>query len=87
MIPLVDTESFVAINGKLNSGMYKIGRDLPAGEYKVVSEGDYSYYEVAKDSSNTLEGIITNDNFTGEKYITVSDGQYIKLTNCYLLVD
>lgn len=48
-------------DGFLPDGMYKVGIDLPAGEYKVIPEGDLSYQEVCKDSSHTLDSIISND--------------------------
>lgn len=67
-------------------GMYKIGKDLPAGEYKIESiDGADAYLEVNSDSTHTFESIISNDNFSGQKYITVSDGQYLKLVNCTIV--
>jgi hypothetical protein len=66
------------------AGMYKVGKDIPAGEYKVIAEG-MAYLEVSKDSAGNIDSIITNDNFNGEKYITIQDGQYIKLVNCYIV--
>lgn len=66
------------------SGMYKVGQDIPAGEYKLYSTGSFtglSYFEIDKDSSNTLESIIANDNFYSFTYVTVSDGQYFKFTD------
>lgn len=72
------------VDGKYDEGTYKVGVDIPAGEYKVISYGGYAYIEVAKDSLGTLESIITNDNFEGDKYITVSDGQYLKINGAYI---
>ncbi|WFD08786.1 hypothetical protein [Tepidibacter hydrothermalis] len=60
--------------------MYKVGYDLQSGEYKVTTEG-MGYYEVSKNSRGNLMNIVANDNFEGETYITVPDGQYLKLTN------
>lgn len=65
-------------DGFLQSGMYKVGVDLPAGEYKVFSEGGDSYIETSSASSHSLNDIIANDIFQGDKYVTVSDGQYVK---------
>ena len=69
-------------NGMLLSGMYKVGIDFPAGEYKVTSNGGDSYIEVSRDSSHNMSSIISNDLFTGDRYIQVSDGQYLKFFNC-----
>lgn len=64
-------------------GMYRVGRDIPSGEYKITSADAINYYAVQKDSYNTLGSIITNDTmFEGSKYITVRDGQYLLLKNC-----
>jgi len=74
--PAVDKSS-----GILESGMYKVGVDIPAGEYKVESINTMGYIEVSSDSSHSFNAIVTNDNFEGSKYISVSDGQYLKLSN------
>lgn len=73
-------------DGKYGEGMYKVGKDIDAGEYKVTPEEGAvsSYVEVAKDSKGTLDSIVSNDNFQAEKYITINDGQYIKLVGCYI---
>lgn len=76
--PTVDTSSKT-----ISEGMYKIGRDFPAGEYKVTAQSD-GYIEVSSGNRGSLEQIVSNDNFTGDKYITVSDGQYLKLIGCKL---
>lgn len=66
-------------------GMYKVGKDIPAGEYKAVSTGGTAYIEVAANSKGNIESIVSNDNFEGEKYISVKDGQYLKLNGCKLI--
>lgn len=71
---------------KLSDGMYKVGVDLKPGEYKVHCTGGMAYCEVAKDSNHTIDSIISNDTFEGDKYITVKDGQYIKLSNAELIL-
>jgi len=70
-----------AENGYYNEGMYKVGEDIPAGEYNVESTSGLAYVEVDSDSRHTIESIITNDNFENNKIITVSEGQYLLLTN------
>lgn len=63
---------------KIKAGTYKIGVDLPAGEYVFFAKG-MGYIEVASDSTGSLESIISNDNVSGHTYITVNDGEYLKL--------
>lgn len=64
-----------------DAGMYKVGTDIPAGEY-ILKPSAMAYYQVASDSTGALESIVSNDNFSGTRYITVSDGQYLTLTSC-----
>jgi hypothetical protein len=66
--------------------MYKIGTDIPAGEYKLINndlQGLPAYMDVSSDASGSIESIITNDNFNGQKYITIQSGQYLQFKGCY----
>ncbi|HBG8372431.1 TPA: cell wall-binding protein Cwp28 [Clostridioides difficile] len=74
-----------AKNGKFGNGMYKIGLEIPAGEYIIMSNSSDAYYEVRNDSLGNAEGIVTNDTFSGRRYITVEEGQYLILNDCYLI--
>lgn len=73
-------------DGFLPEGMYKIGTDIPAGEYKIISDGSHSYIEVSKSSRHNIRDIISNDNFDGDRYIKVSEGQYLKLSGSKIKV-
>ena len=64
---------------EFKDGMYRVGIDMPAGEYKVTSSSGYGYIEVTSDASHTLGAIITNDLVEDSTYQTVSEGQYVKL--------
>lgn len=86
MLPLAEAPVQEPQNGQYGDGMYKVGRDIKAGEHKVVSSGTTAYYEVDANSSGGIESIVANDNFEGEKYITIKDGQYIKLNGCSIPV-
>lgn len=63
-------------------GMFKVGLHIPAGEYKLVATRSLGYCEVSSSSKHTIGSIVSNDNFSGEKYITVRNGQYLKLSGC-----
>ena len=63
----------------IRSGMYKVGQDIAAGEYKLYSTADLSYFEIAKDSSNTLESIIANDNFYSSLMLPLQMGNILSL--------
>ena len=81
-----DAPKVKLVDGFLLDGMYKVGVDLPAGEYKVIPEGGTSYKEVSKDSSHSLNSIISNDILQGEGYATIKNGQYLKLVGAKIKV-
>lgn len=76
--PKVDTSG-----DSLPQGKYKVGVDFPAGEYKVIPSGD-GYMAVSTSASESIGSIVSNDNFNTERYITVQDGQYLKLQRASL---
>lgn len=75
-------------NGIYGEGTYKIGKDLPAGEYKIKAINS-CYIEVASNSDQTLHSIITNDNIAvgTSTYITVSEGQYLTVKGGEIYAD
>lgn len=60
------------------SGMYKIGSDIPAGLYTIESMGS-GYFALLTGPVGNNE-IIENDNFNGKKQVSVSNGQYLELS-------
>jgi len=87
-VPVQEAEASGPEDGKYPSGMYKVGFDIPAGEYQVFPEEDsaigYGYYEITSASTHSLNDIIANDNFEDPRYITLKEGQYIKLSEAYI---
>jgi flagellar motor protein MotB len=81
--PISKAPKVVPNDNQLPAGMYKVGLDVQPGEYKIASEAN-GYVEVSSNSSHSMQGIVSNDNFTGEKYVTLKQGQYIKLGNATL---
>jgi hypothetical protein len=81
MYPVEDAPSVEPDDGVYADGMYKVGEDIPAGEYQIILDSaiDMGYYEVASDSSHQLGSIVTNENVQTDTYLTISDGQYLKL--------
>lgn len=75
-----------AENGKYGSGTYRVGIDIPAGEYNAISDGSRSlaYYAILSDVTGGLDSIVSNDNFENNAYVTVSDGQYLELNGAYI---
>lgn len=67
--------------GVFGPGTYKVGTDIPAGEYKLTAvESDYrGYYEV-KDDMSSDGGILSNSLFDGTEYVEVRAGEYLSVT-------
>ena len=84
-VPVEEAPAYDSDDGYVE-GMYKVGVDIPAGEYNVISDNDdmMAYIEVSKDSTGSMESIVTNDNFEGNKYITVEEGQYLTLQMAHI---
>jgi hypothetical protein len=59
---------------------YKVGKDLPAGEYKINPTDELAYWERSRNPRNSIDGIIANDALTESAYVTVRDGEYFKIT-------
>ena len=72
-------------NGVIRSGTYKVGTDIEPGEYRVVLNDDapmgMGYLEVSSDSSHRFENIVTNENVESDTYITITEGQYLTISN------
>lgn len=66
------------------AGMYKVGIDLPAGEYLFLSGSSTKAYVCASSDSNQ-DDIIENENFSNSFFMTVEDGQYLEAKRCYFL--
>jgi len=63
---------------------YKVGKDFPAGEYKIFPLAWSGYYEINPTAREDI--IVTNDNFDHEIYLTLKSGQYLKLSGAELLL-
>jgi hypothetical protein len=59
---------------------YKVGKDIPAGEYKLTPTSEMAYWERSRNPRSSIDGIIANDVLTESAYLTVQDGEYIKIT-------
>lgn len=66
------------VDGNYGAGMYRVGIDIPAGEYKVTPKpGDSFYCEVTSDCSGTFSSIVSNEYSESAIYISVVDGQFL----------
>lgn len=66
---------------KYKSGQYKVGNDMPAGEYCLYEDGILPSFTISEDANG--DKIIDWHTF-GENYIVeVQNGEYFKLSSCY----
>lgn len=81
-----DKEAVDTSSGYLKEGQYLVGVDFPAGEYKLENndEDKSAYYAITGDANG--KDIIANDNFKGGSYVSVSDGQYLEINRCKLIL-
>lgn len=65
-------------DGYYREGMYKVGKDIPEGQYKVESLGSSGYYEILSNSRHV--DIVSNDYFeSGTRTINLNNGEYLVL--------
>ena len=68
---------------RLKEGMYKVGVDIPAGEYKAMAtSSSISGYYAIYNTASADRDIEDNELFTSSSYVTVINGQYLELSNC-----
>lgn len=68
-------------NGTYKPGMYRVGIDIPAGEYKVAATDDFCYIQVLKDSFGLISSHVNTEYVDGQAYVTVIEGQYLSVKN------
>lgn len=73
----------------VSEGMYRVGIDFPAGEYRVRATHSTvkAYIKVATCKNGSPDNIIEQDAFEGERWITLEDGQYITISRAELMLN
>lgn len=86
-VALADAETPEKVGGAYGEGFYIIGEHIPAGTYKLVAtDSTYSgYYCIYNDLRR--EDIDSNAIFDNSRYVELSDGQYLHLQRCKIIVD
>ena len=63
---------------------YKVGKDMPAGEYVLIADNaDIRYFQVSSDSTGSADAILANGIFQSNTIVTVSNGQYFNFIGCH----
>lgn len=60
-----------------SGGHYKVGTDMPAGDYKGTTIGSSGYWTLAADPNG--DDYIGSQSTEAQFYLTVKDGQYLEL--------
>lgn len=68
----------VKTDGSFLPGQYKVGRDIPAGDYVINYTGTTEYGDlyIESDSLNEIDSIVGQDSYRGRIYVTLTTGQY-----------
>jgi len=69
---------FKTDDGVYKQGMYKVGRDLSAGEYVLKTDGS-GYYAILSDTKGNISSVLESNSFNGKVTISLKAGQYIKI--------
>lgn len=68
---------------KYGPATYKVGVDMPAGEYKIMPQGGSAYISICSDAN--CRNIIRNHNSKGQMYMKVFDGQFVQIKHSYAI--
>jgi hypothetical protein len=77
----VDKQIYEILNNQTDyhdGGYYKVGVDIPAGQYVLESYGS-GYWAVMTGPVGSSD-IVDNDNFNGRASVNVRDGQYLTIS-------
>lgn len=67
----------------ISAGTYLVGTDIDAGTYKLTATSSYGgYWERAKNATGEFDSILANENFENTAYVTVINGDFLKLVRC-----
>jgi hypothetical protein len=67
--------------------MYLVGRDIQPGTYKGEAGADFAdscYWARLSNVAGELDGILANDNATGQFYVQVAASDFALSTGCQL---
>lgn len=76
----------VASAAQYPASMYKVGSDLPAGEYvAIAADNAFIPMVTVKDGSGSEANILALYIFTTFSIVGAKDGQYVDVSDCYLI--
>ena len=79
---LANAPAVNVLDGEHHTGLFLVGRDIPAGTYTVsVWNADHGYYEINSSCTGLHNDIIKCETFTGAKTVALTQGQYLYVRN------
>ncbi|MDR1821002.1 MAG: S-layer homology domain-containing protein [Oscillospiraceae bacterium] len=66
-------------------GMYRVGYDIPPGEYTLQSTGSYQAYAAVLSGTRGASRIVTNSLFTGQCVLSAQSGQLLELSDAEII--
>jgi len=66
-------------------GMYKVGKDIPAGEYQIISDNNGSFVVYRNSGSPEAKNMVNFGFIDGQKYVSVFEGQYLQIKRSHAL--
>ncbi|WP_458119043.1 hypothetical protein OF381_00060 [Mannheimia haemolytica] len=70
-------------NATYGAGTYKVGVDIPAGEYKVYAtsrDGTGTVFVSKTSNYRDISNMVHHEIFNNHTYVTVSEGQYLRVS-------
>lgn len=82
MIPSGQAPKIISNNGIYKEGGYRIGKDIPEGEYRLMPYKDFGSYSIYSSTSLTnifsqMSNLIRINNFESSVTVEALDGQYL----------
>lgn len=83
MYNYADAAPIFPTNGVYSAGMYKVGTDIPAGQYQLGADLQFGGgWTIYSNSTHEPGSEIGFGMFTGTHTINVTTGEYVEITNC-----
>jgi len=80
------TNQHAEISTLSDDNFLRVGIDISPGEYFVKAhENTHGYVMLARDTSGSVDAVITNKNFRTHSFITVHEGEYLTVERATLM--
>jgi len=78
-LPTLGEGSILAGARIYQAGMYKVGPDIPPGEYRLFANDNSGYWAVLSSAHASSSAILRNCNFSDVDYVTLENGQFFEV--------